>query len=40
MLKGLKQKGAKAGANQKLKDIGAANDSGPMQIYELVVELS
>lgn len=40
ILKALKEKGIEVKADQKLKDIGAANDSGPMQIYEMVVEVS
>jgi hypothetical protein len=39
ILKALKEKGIEVKADQKLKDFGAANDSGPMQIYEMVVEV-
>jgi len=40
ILKGLKEKGIDADIDQKLKDIAEANDTGPMQIYELIVEVS
>ncbi|MEE4166850.1 MAG: DUF4405 domain-containing protein [Desulfocapsaceae bacterium] len=40
IIRGLKEKGVDAKADKKLKDIGTENDTGPMQIYEMIVEVS
>lgn len=39
IITGLDTRGIKASANQKLKEIGAANDNTPLAIYEIMVEI-
>lgn len=39
IVKGLEEQGIKAEPDEKLKDIATAHDTGPMQIYEAMVEI-
>ena len=40
IIEGLKKRGMTIDPEQKLKDLAAENDMGPMQVYEAMVEVA